>query len=361
MTVDIQLVMPPNNIGRGGREYLPGQGATVQIRLLILGFLFLSSVIGIAATSHAASSPAVPIAPVIERFFLQPVDAIEPGTELKFTASGTPRAKAALSIDGVIEQIPMHEEPPGTYEAAYTVRRQDIFTPTTGITVALEVAGQLVQATLAQTLQVDSPAPAIKHATPRDGETIRTNPVLISATFEEANGVGIDARTVKILLAGKDVTRDAAITAHFFSYRAELQAGTYTVDASAQDVTGRLLRQIWSFNVASAAIPASTTLPLQISSPAANAQIGTGTVDIRGNTAPEAKLEVKVQAIAAIAGFVGLRQQIYTQTLKADSNGNFVFSFQPHVTVAGTRYEVTINASKSEMSRDIKLVLFQQK
>ncbi|MEB0135402.1 hypothetical protein QN362_08650 [Actimicrobium sp. CCC2.4] len=333
----------------------------MQIRSFIAGFLFLSSMLGIAPQLHAASATALPVTPVIERFFLQPVDPIEPGTELKFTAGGTPRAKASLSIDGVIENIPMREEPAGVYEAAYTVRRQDILTPATGITVVLEVAGQVVQATLAQTLLVKSPSPAIKHATPRDGETMVTNPVLISATFDDANGMGIDAKTVKILLSGKDITRNATVTTHFFSYRLELQPGAYTVEASAQDIAGRLLQQIWSFNVASAAIPASTTLPLQISSPVNNAQVGPGTIDVRGNTAPDAKLEVKVQAVAAIAGFVGLRQQIYTQTLKADSKGYFSFSFLPHVTVAGTRYEVTINASKSEMTRDIKLVLFQQK
>lgn len=333
----------------------------MQIRSFVYCFFFWSSLIGATPALYAATSTTPPVAPVIERFILKPVDKVEPGTELKFMATGTAKAKATLSIDDVIKDVPMHEGAAGIYEGSYTIRRQDNFTATTGVNITLDVAGQITQAKLAQPLPADKSPPALRNATPRDGETVIANPVLISATFDETGNVGIDPRTIRILLAGNDITRSAAVTAHFFSYRAELLPGSHNVDVSAQDIAGRPLHQSWSFNVAPAAIPATTTLPLQISSPAANAQVGAGAIDIRGRTAPDAKLDVKVQAFAAIAGFFGLSQQIYTQALKADAGGYFAFSFQPQVTVAGTRYEVTINASKSEMSKELKLVLFQQK
>jgi hypothetical protein len=188
-----------------------------------------------------------------------------------------------------------------------------------------------------------------------------TNPVLISATFDDTGGIGIDTKTVRILVGGIDVTRSASITPQFFSYRADLKPGTTTVDVSAKDNNGKALHEAWSFTVASVAAPAPTTLSLQVTSHANNAQVGAGPIEIKGRTSADAKIDVQVQAVASIAGFFGLSQQIYTQSLRSDANGNFVFSFQPQVTVPGTRYEVTIAASKGELNKETKLVLFQQK
>ena len=47
--------------------------------------------------------------------------------------------------------------------------------------------------------------------------------------------------------------------------------------------------------------------------------------------------------------------------LRADAAGNFVFSFQSQVPVPGARYEATITATKGELSRETRLVLFQQR
>ncbi|MDP9108289.1 MAG: Ig-like domain-containing protein, partial [Pseudomonadota bacterium] len=210
-------------------------------------------------------------------------------------------------------------------------------------------------------LLIDGKPPVVKNVSPRDGETVITNPVLISATFDDAGGVGIDTRSVRVLVGGNDVTRSAGVTPQFFSYRADLKPGSYAVEVTARDVAGKSLRHTWSFIVASAAAPVPTALPLQITSHANNAQVGSGPIEVKGRTGPDAKVDVQVQAIASIAGFFGLTQQIYTQTLKADANGNFSFSFQPQVTVPGTRYEVSINASKGDLTKDTKLVLFQQK
>lgn len=313
----------------------------------------------VAASASAAAAASIPT--VIDKFTVKPINKIEPGAELKFTVSGTPRAKATFSIEEVAKDVAMVETQPGLYEGAYTIRRLDNFPSAINITATLDANGQAVRSRLTQSLLIDGKPPVVKNVSPRDGETVITNPVLISATFDDAGGVGIDTKSVRVLVGGVDVTRNAGVTPQFFSYRADLKPGPYAVDISARDVAGKTLHHVWSFTVASAAAPAPLALPLQIVSHANNAQVGAGAVEVKGRTGPDAKVDVQVQAIASIAGFFGLSQQIYAQTLKADANGNFAFTFQPQVTVPGTRYEISIAASKGEMTKDTKLVLFQQR
>ncbi|MBA2548351.1 MAG: hypothetical protein H0V16_07815 [Burkholderiaceae bacterium] len=82
---------------------------------------------------------------------------------------------------------------------------------------------------------------------------------------------------------------------------------------------------------------------------------------MRGRTAPDAKVDVQVNAIASLAGFFGINQQVFSQSLRPDASGNFVFTFQSQAAVPGTRYEATITATRGDVVRESKLVLFQQR
>jgi hypothetical protein len=124
-------------------------------------------------------------------------------------------------------------------------------------------------------------------------------------------------------------------------------------------MAGNTVRHGWRFTVAAQATPA--TLPLQVLSHAPNAQVSGGVTEIRGRTAPDAMVDAQVNGIASIAGMFGVTQQLYRQTLRADANGNFAFSFQPQYALPGTRYEIALHATKAELSKDMNLVLFQQR
>ena len=314
-----------------------------------------------AAAVPATPAPAAVRAPVsVQQFTVTPVEAIEPGADLKFMLSGTPAAKATFSIDGIAKGIAMQETKPGQYEGSYTIRRLDHFPSNLNIVANLEADGKTVSRRLAQALVVDAKPPVIKNLSPHENEAVTTNPVLVSATFDDAGGIGIDTKSVRILLSGADVTSNATITAQFFSYRADLRPGTYQVDVSGKDMRGATISRRWVFSVLQAS-PVATVLPLQILSPANNSQVGSGAVEVRGRTAPDAKVDVEVQAIAQIAGFFGLNQRIFSQSLRADANGNFAFTYQPSIPVPGARYEIAITSSKAELTKDYKLVLFQQK
>jgi hypothetical protein len=158
------------------------------------------------------------------------------------------------------------------------------------------------------------------------------------------------------------MTRNASITAQFLTWRGDLRPGVYPVEVLAADVAGNAVRQNWTFIVAGTQAPVvAASLPLQITSHANNAQVGGGAIEVRGRTVPDARLDVQVQAVASLAGYFGINQQLMNQTLSSDVNGNFVFGFQPQVPLPGARYEVTITASKGDLKKETKLVLFQQK
>ncbi len=315
-----------------------------------------------AAPAAAAPVPAPPTAALaVERFAVVPIAKIEPGAELKFTLTGTPGAAASFTIENVVKNVPMREVSRGRYEGSYTIRRLDNFPPALSILATLEAGGQAVGSRLNQALVVDARPPVVKNFAPQNGETVAAGaPTSISATFDDSGGVGVDAKSVRIMLGGRDITASSTITPQFFNFRAaDLRPGTYPVEVVARDLAGNAVRQAWTFTVAPQAAP--TTLPLQLVSHANNAQIGTGSTEVRGRTAPDATVDVQVQGIASVAGLFGVRQPVFEQSLRADANGNFAFSFQPQFAVPGTRYEIAIRAAKGGLTRDLQLVLFLQK
>jgi hypothetical protein len=298
-------------------------------------------------------------APTIERFSVAPVERIEPGADLRFTVLGTPGARATVGIQGVNRDIAMKEVKPGHYEAVYTVRKLDHFPPSGNIVARLESGGQTTRMRLNQSLLVAAKPPVLRNLSPRDGDTVPLGPVSIAGTIDDSGGVGIDPKSVRILVDGRDVTGRSTVTSDFFTYRTEPGPGTHQVQVSAQDTSGNAIRHTWRFTVAQQG--GQTGLPLQILSHPNNAQIPGGPTEIRGRTAPNAQIDVKVTQTAAVAGLFGVNQEVLNQTVRADANGNFAFRFQPQFSVPGSRYEVSMKARTDQASRDLQLVLFQQK
>ena len=345
-----RLTAPPT-----ARATLKGKkGSTVLTRTLLT-----SAAPAIAAP---APVPAATATPVIERFSVAPVARIEPGAELRFATVATAGARASFSIEGVVRDVPMREVRPGHYEGAYTIRRNDNFPPSLNIVGTIEVNGKSAQSKLNQSLLVDARPPTIRNLAPKNNEFVAGNNVSVSATFDDSGGVGVDPRSVKLVIAGQDVTRNASITPQFVTWRGDLRNGTNPIELTASDSAGNVVRQNWVIVVgASTAAAPANILPLDITSHTNNAQVPSGVVEVRGRTAPDATVDVQVQAIAAVAGFFGINQQVFSQSLRSDSQGNFGFSFQSQIPVPGARYEVTITATRGEMKRESKLVLFQQR
>ena len=309
-----------------------------------------------------ANGQAAPVGALkIDSFTVMTIDKIEPGAELRFSLSGMPGGTAEFDIPGVVDHVQMREVRPGVYEGAYTVRRLDNLTPSRPIVATLRVGDRSVKSRLTQPLMTDAKAPVIRNMSPRDGEVIADRTaVSISGTFDDAGGVGIDPKSVRILLSGRNVTADSEITAQFFTYRSVMPTGRYTVDVTARDLAGNTVRKTWNFDVVSRVAAAPTTIPLQVTSHVNNAVVEGRTTLVRGRTAAGAVVDVHVTGVAALAGMFGVTQNVMTEKIQADANGDFSFSIASQFPLPGTRYEVSMVAHKNNLKAESQLVLFQK-
>lgn len=306
----------------------------------------------------SAPPPQAPPPLRIERFQASAVDRIEPGAEIRFTVMGVPGAAASVNLPGVDNNLALREVRPGQYEGTYVVRRRDTFDPNGPIVASLRMGDRIVNMNLAQPLvAADNRPPGITNLTPREGDTVAAGPAtVVSASFRDRGGAGVDPNTVRIMISGRNVTSDAQVTPDSFSYRAPLPPGRHTVDVTARDNAGNTVRRTWTFEVASG--PAN--VPIQILSHVNNGQVDGNVTTIRGRTAPMAEINVRVDAVPPVVGQFGVAQNVLSRTIQADSNGNFEFNFSSPFPVPGTRYDIAMKAHKADVTTEAKLVLYQR-
>lgn len=312
-------------------------------------------------TPLIANVPAIsPNVLVIESFTATPIEKIEPGADLEFVMTGTPGGQASVSIEGLAGSVALREVKSGRYQGSYTIRRADRISANARVSGSLVVGGKTLRTSLNQALTAIPKRTLIRNLSPRDGETVASDrPISVSGTFDDSSGGDIDPNSVRLMVAGTDVTRNTEITHHFFSYRAELQPGAYTAVVTAKDAAGNAASQTWTFKVSGQA-PAATALPLEILSHQNNTEIGTGLTEIRGRTAPDAMVDIQVLGVSAMFGVFGVSQNLLSQSTRADARGNFAFSFQARTFSKGGRYEITLTASKNGLSQVANLTLIQR-
>ena len=309
----------------------------------------------------------------IERFAVAPVGRAEPGAELLFRLNGMPGATAWLDIPGVVSRLPMHETRPGQYEGSYILRRQDNLGAAGLATATLRSDdNRVVTATLSKPLVSDNRPPQIGNLLPRQGDAISSGPTLVSGTFDDASGAGVDPQSVRIFISGRDVTAMAQVTPREFSLRDRLPPGRHTVEVVAADRAGNVAQKSWSFDVGASVLGApSVVLPLIVMSHQNNAVVDQNVTTIRGRTAPFAIVNVRVDAIAPVVGRrvdAGVAQRLLSESVQADANGDFSFTFNPRyvrdnassLPVPGTRYDVSISANRDNLTSESRLMLFQR-
>jgi hypothetical protein len=309
----------------------------------------------------ATPQPLPPPPPLrIERFGVTPVERLEPGAELRFALEGAPGGAVIVDLPGVANDVALRETRPGHYEGAYTLRRADNLNVSRPIVATLRIGERVVTANLAVPVvqpQADNRPPQVVNISPRDGDALPGGPVQISGNFEDRGGSGVDPASVRILIGGRNVTPDAQVTPNSFSLRASLPPGRHAVEVTARDRAGNAVRRDWSFEVGGGVVPVA--LPLQVTSPGNGASID-GATTVTGRTAPFATVQAKVDASLRIQTGFGVDQQVFSQNLQADGNGNFSFTFSPRLPLAGTRYEVTVAATKAGVTSETRITLHQR-
>jgi hypothetical protein len=302
---------------------------------------------------------------------------VSPGSVLRFELRALPGSQASVALGGSDVVVPLREVSSGLYRGTYTVRGGDRLDPRAVITARL--AGprtathdfsypasflQLAQAGAPEAprrleRERDRQPPTIVDTVPRAGQRIpdggRTN---VTGRFEDAGGGGIDPESVRITLDGRDVTDDARITPHEFTYRADLSPGEHVAEVAAKDKAGNAVTRRWNFIVGAAG-----PLALQVSAPSPNAAVdANGNLRIHGRTAPMASVTVRVQAVPpAERGRTGVAQQVAVDTVQADRDGNFTLEVAPRGFLpAGTRYDVSLTAHHGQQTAEQRLTLYQR-
>ena len=103
----------------------------------------------------------------ITGFDLEQVEQLTPGTELNFLLYGTPRSRAALSIEGAQRDLVLSEDQPGVYRGVYTVSRRDRLQPSSKVTANLRSGNRVASALLDEPLLAGWTPPAPVGAMPR--------------------------------------------------------------------------------------------------------------------------------------------------------------------------------------------------
>ena len=297
----------------------------------------------------------------IERFSSSPVASLEPGTELVFTLSGTPGATASFNVDGIASGVPMREIRPGVYEGRYTLRRQDRMGPNTPAVATLRSGERAVTANLAwpNAVAADTRAPQVTRVVPAEGAQVPAGSVTISGSLQDVGAAsGVDARSVRVMLNGRDLTPNTQISATGFTTVAMLNPGRYDVQVQARDMAGNEVRRSWGFDVVPVAM-ASPPLAIQLNTPSGTVVDGRAPVQISGRTASHAMVQATVTALVRGPGPIGVSQQVYAQTLQADPAGQFAFNFQP-IMAPGVAYDVVLVATQNGRREESRLRIDQR-
>ena len=191
-------------------------------------------------------------------------DAVKPlraGDTLTATLAGTPGGKATFSIPGVAEDIAMRETSPGVYTGTYTATRNASAPRASvlGKLVAGGVTSALIQAP--GTLTIATQPPKVTDFGPARDATVETDHPLIYATFSHPAGAEVNPSATSILLDGRNVTADAAVTASLFTYKPSdaLASGGHTVAVTVADQAGNVATQSWGFKVSTSRVVQSFT------------------------------------------------------------------------------------------------------
>ena len=302
---------------------------------------------------------------------------LQPGARLLFRVSGTPGARAVVRIAGIPTRIELREVARGTYIGRYVLKRSDRVddnaevrallrvgnrTGTSDYTLAQVMSGSAPTAVAPPPVQV-APAPLrIERFTVAPLERIEPGTELrFALDGVPGASVVVDLPGITNNLALREV-RPGRYEGAYTLRRvdnlnlarpvvATLRAGDRTVTASVAMATAAAQPQ-------AAVVPVN--LPLQILSHPNNSQVAGSPVVVQGRTAAFASVAARVDVAAPVPGGFSVAQQLLSQTVQADGNGNFSFSFSPKFIIPGARYEVSLVATKANAKTEARLALQQR-
>jgi hypothetical protein len=173
------------------------------------------------------------------------------GDSFTVSMTGTPGAKATFDIADVVAGQPMNEVSPGSYEGSFRIpdRFNVAEVPIYGrLTLGTESAPR---AEAPQRLSSATLPPQIPEVAPRPGETINNHRPNIYGTFFVPSEIGVDPRTISVVVNEHDVSAGSTRTRAFvtFSPQGDLPSGPVHVTIRVSDNAGNAGTRSWTFYI----------------------------------------------------------------------------------------------------------------
>ncbi len=171
---------------------------------------------------------------------------------------GTAGGQATFDIGDAHTGIEMTENPAGVYRGEYRVARNEE-------TINAVIRGHLVvDGTAAQPVDaedrvsLDAVSPTVTEHLPAQGQALATDRPTIQCTYDDGEGTGVDPNSVRLAVAGTDVTASALITETALTYYSPaLAEGEVSARLTATDGAGNPVEQDWSFLIRAEEAPSA--------------------------------------------------------------------------------------------------------
>ena len=332
-----------------------------QVRNHVAAIFLLAPAAVTLATLPAAVSAQV-AGPEVFSFQVSSDGGLEPGARLQFTLQGTPRAMASIRISGARDAISLNETARGVYTGRYIISKRDRIDPDSPIRATMRHGNLSVAASYGFPPDIDQVAVAPPQQMRIERFHMATQDRIEPGAELRFTLEGIPGASAYVDLPGiaSNVllreTRPGHYEGAYVMRRSDIldmsSSIVATLRAGDRVATSTLARPVFQ------AGPAPVTI--QILSHSNNSQIEGSVTRVRARTAPFAEVSVKVDAVPPVVGQFGVAQRVFTQTMYADASGNFDFSFSPPFPLPGTRYDVSMTASKADATNEARLVLYQR-
>lgn len=325
--------------------------------------LFLLAPVAFTITALPSAALAQPATPEVRSLEVNSDHGVAPGSRLRFRLEGSPRAQASVRIRGVQNSIPLREAQPGVYVGRYVVTNRDRIEDQAPIRAILRHGNR----TVAANYTIPPGMAAVAVAPPPAQLRIERFQVATLDRIEPGAELkftldGMPGAVAFVDLPGieRNVPLREVQPGHYEGSYTIRRADTLnvrgpvvaTLRAGDRIVTSRLAQPL--------VVAGPVSVPIQILSHSNNAQVDGSTTHVRGRTAPFASVNVKVDAVPPVVGQFGVAQRVFTQNIQADANGNFDFSFSSPFPIPGARYDVSMAATKSDVTTEARLVLYQR-
>jgi hypothetical protein len=203
----------------------------------------------VATRSGAATAPSTAV--MIKTFTTTISKPLRAGDSFTVSMTGTPGAKATFDIADVVAGQPMNEVSPGSYEGSFRIpdRFNVAEVPIYGrLTLGTESAPR---AEAPQRLSSATLPPQIPEVAPRPGETINNHRPNIYGTFFVPSEIGVDPRTISVVVNEHDVSAGSTRTRAFvtFSPQGDLPSGPVHVTIRVSDNAGNAGTRSWTFYI----------------------------------------------------------------------------------------------------------------